>query len=253
MDENKELEIEKNEDAPANEPETEEAEISEAEQSVSEEADESGEEQSDSENNKKLVNDILDIVESTFTTIFAIMMIFTYLLHPVNVKGESMMPTLKDYDRILMTTVYFNLEYGDIVIVDNDMAYDLDANGEPVEVNIDGKQLKECIIKRIIAVGGQTIDIRDGKVYVDGKEIDEPYIMSGAKTNSLSAFSDSYPITIPEGYYFVMGDNREHSSDSRHPDVGLIKKSQVYGKALVRYAPFSEFKFLFDTEDESAN
>lgn len=240
MDENKELEIEKNEDAPANEPETEEAEISEAEQS-------------DSENNKKLVNDILDIVESTFTTIFAIMMIFTYLLHPVNVKGESMMPTLKDYDRILMTTVYFNLEYGDIVIVDNDMAYDLDANGEPVEVNIDGKQLKECIIKRIIATGGQTIDIRDGKVYVDGKEIDEPYIMSGAKTNPMSAFSNSYPITIPEGYYFVMGDNREHSSDSRHPDVGLIKKSQVYGKALVRYAPFSEFKFLFDTEDESAN
>lgn len=242
MEENKEFEIEKDEDAPANEPETKEAEASETEPA-----------KPASSYNKKLMNDIIDIVESTFTTIFVIMMIFTYLLHPVNVKGKSMMPTLKDQDRILMTTVYFNLEYGDIVIVDNDMAYDLDANGEPVEVNIDGKQLKECIIKRIIATGGQTVDIRDGKVYIDGKEIDEPYVRSGAVTNPMSAFSNNYPITIPEGYYFVMGDNRQESSDSRHPDVGLIKKSQIYGKALVRYAPYSEFKFLFDTEDESAN
>ena len=239
MDENKELEIEINEDAPANEPESEEIQDAPAEPVK--------------KKKNKFMRDLLDIAESTITTIFVIMMIFTYLLHPVNVKGESMMPTLKDYDRILMTTVYFKLEYGDIVIVDNDMAYDLDANGEPVSVNIDGKQLKECIIKRIIATGGQTVDIRDGKVYVDGKELDEPYVMAGAQTNTMAGFDNNYPITIPDGYYFVMGDNRERSSDSRHPDVGLIKKSQVYGKALVRYSPFSEFKFLFDTEDESAN
>ncbi|MBR3760873.1 MAG: signal peptidase I [Ruminococcus sp.] len=240
MEENKELEIEKDKDAPANEPESEAEEIAEA-------AEKTGKKKN------KLMTDILDVAESTITTIFVIMLVFTYLLHPVNVKGESMLPTLRDTDRILMTTLYFKLEYGDIVIVDNDMAYDLDANGEPVAVNIDGKQLNECIIKRIIAVGGQTIDIRDGKVYVDGKELDEPYVVKGALTNPMSGFDNNYPITIPEGYYFVMGDNRQHSSDSRHPDVGLIKKSQVYGKAVVRYSPFSDFKFLFDTEDESAN
>ncbi len=241
MNENKDLEIEKDEDAPENEPEAASVQESEPEQTGS------------SENkNGKLLRDVMDIVESTIVTIFVIMMIFTYLLHPVNVKGKSMQPTLMDYDRILMTTVFFDLEYGDIVIVDNDMAYDIDENGKPVAVNIDGKQLNECIIKRVIATGGQTIDIRDDKVYVDGKELDEPYIAKGARTYTLNGFNNKYPITIPEGYYFVMGDNREHSSDSRHSDVGLIKKSQIYGKAIVRYSPLSDFKFLWDTEDESA-
>lgn len=241
MDENKDIEIEKEEDAPENEPETASPEESAPEQ------------EGVGENKKsKLLRDVADIVESTLMTIFVIMMIFTYLLHPVNVKGESMQPTLMNYDRILMTTVYFNLEYGDIVIVDNDMAYDLDESGKPVAVNIEGRQLDECIIKRVIATGGQTIDIRDGNVYVDGKQIDEPYIADGARTYPLNGFNGKYPITIPEGYYFVMGDNREHSSDSRHADVGLVKKSQIYGKALVRYSPLSEFKFLWDTEDESA-
>lgn len=237
MDENKELETENNEDAPEIGSNTETMEKSVEDNGIS-----------DKNKSGKLMRDIADIVESTLTTIFVIMLIFTYLLHPVNVKGESMMPTLMNYDRILMTTVYFDLEYGDIVIVDNDKAYDIDENGKPIAVDIDGKQLDECIIKRVIATGGQTLDIRDGKVFVDGKELNEPYIAAGAETYVMSGFSGKYPITIPEGYYFVMGDNREHSSDSRHADVGLIKKSQIYGKALVRYSPLSEFKFLWDTE-----
>lgn len=245
MNENKELEAENDADVSEAEPETENPEEPEAEFIT---------EQDDSGNTgSKFVRDLMEIVESTMVTIFVIMLVFTYLLHPVNVKGESMQPTLMNSDRILMTTVYFNLEYGDIVIVDNDMAYDLDENGEAVPVNIDGKQLKECIIKRIIATGGQTVDIRDGNLYIDGKVLDEPYVASGAQTYVLNAFSNKYPIKIPDGYYFVMGDNREHSSDSRHSDVGLIKKSQIYGKALVRYSPISEFKLLGNTEKESAN
>ena len=178
----------------------------------------------------------------------------------VNKKGLS--PTLiakvMDYNPAKIFGLYgrkgaFEIGFdGDIVIVDNDAAYDLDENGDPVAVDIDGRQLDECIIKRVIATGGQTIDIRDGKVYVDEKELDEPYIAKGARTYPLNGFNNKYPITIPEGYYFVMGDNRERSSDSRHADVGLIKKSQIYGKALVRYSPLSKFKFLWDTEDESA-
>ncbi len=245
MDENKELETENDANASETEPETENPEEPETELIT--------EQNTSGNTGGKFVRDLMDIVESTLVTIFVIMLVFTYLLHPVNVKGESMQPTLMNSDRILMTTVYFKLEYGDIVIVDNDMAYDLDENGDAVPVNIDGKQLKECIIKRIIATGGQTVDIRDGKIYIDGKALDEPYVASGAQTYVLNAFNNKYPIKIPDGYYFVMGDNREHSSDSRHSDVGLIKKSQIYGKALVRYSPLSEFKFLGDTEKESAN
>ncbi|MBQ6181522.1 MAG: signal peptidase I [Ruminococcus sp.] len=202
---------------------------------------------------RKLLDDTIDIVESTLVTIFIIGMIFTYLLHPVSVVGGSMNPTLKDSDKIMMSTVFFNLKYGDIIVVDNDKAYDIDENGDPVAVNIDGNRLKECIIKRVIATPGQEIDIRDGKAYVDGKELDEPYVMKDARTDPLTGFNGKYPFKVPDGYYFVMGDNREASSDSRDAGVGLIKKSQVYGKAILRYQPFDKFKFLFNSKNESAN
>lgn len=76
---------------------------------------------------------------------------------------------------------------------------------------------------------------------MDGKVLDEPYINEITRNND-GAFQ--YPLEIPEGYYFVMGDNRNHSSDSRNQLVGLIKKEQIYGKAVMRYSPFSEFKIL---------
>lgn len=221
MDENKEIELEKDDDE-------EEAVIA----------------ANQSDKKKKFFNDVLDVIESTMVTIFAIVLIFTYFLHPVNVIGESMEPTLSTGDKILMTTVFLDLDYGDIVIVDNNCSYDLTKSGKLERVDIDGSSLKECIIKRVIAKGGQTIDIRDEKVFVDGKEIDEPYIANGAKTKQMDAFWGNYPVKVPEGYYFVMGDNREHSSDSRDRRVGLIKKEQIYGKALVRYQPIKDFKFL---------
>ncbi len=241
----------------AEEESTEETAESAAEE-VIEEADQvpsekkTGDSESEKPLKKRIIEDAIDIIESTLVTVFVIGMIFTYLLHPVSVQGDSMNPTLYNDDRIMMTTVYFGLKYGDIVVVDNDTAYDIDENGEPVAVNIDGDRLQECIIKRVIATPGQTIDIKDGKAYVDDKELDEPYIAKGAQTNTLSGFSGKYPFKVPEGYYFVMGDNRERSSDSRDSRVGLIKKSQIYGKAVLRYQPLDKFKFLWNSVNESA-
>ena len=136
--------------------------------------------------------------------------------------------------------------------------YLIDENGEPYKADIANNPLDECIIKRVIACGGQTIDIDDSdptdtKVLVDGKVIDEPYIMEGANTAKTGAFSSNFPFTVPDGYYFVMGDNREKSSDSRSGYVGLIKKDQIYGKAIVRYSPLEKFKFLFNSDKKSAN
>ncbi|MDE5620517.1 MAG: signal peptidase I [Ruminococcus sp.] len=201
-----------------------------------------------SETNKsgnKLLGDIVEIIESTLITVFVIVMIFTYILHPVNVVGTSMIDTLQDNDRIFMTTVYTDISYGDIVVIDNDMAYLLDENNNIVERNIDTSSLKECIIKRVIATGGQTVEIipETGDVIVDGKTLDEPYIKEKLRNGGVF----DYPITVPEGYFFVMGDNRNGSSDSRNPDIGLIKKDQIYGKAVVRYAPLSKFKYLGDS------
>lgn len=205
-----------------------------------------------------LLQDIIEIAESTLVTVFVIVMVFTYVLHPVNIVGHSMVPTLnKDYDpsvnntdKIFMSTVYFSVDYGDILVIDKDVNYLLDDNGEPyIPEGAGSSAIGECIIKRVIAVGGQTIDIKDNQVIVDGKVLNEPYINEGASTSDLGygAFTDQYPITIPEGYYFVMGDNRNHSTDSRARSVGLVKKDQIYGKAIVRYSPLKDFDILTDS------
>ena len=203
---------------------------------------------------EQIVSDLTEILESALITIFVIIMVFCYILHPVNIIGHSMVPTLNtnydqdqnNCDRIFMTTVYGSLKYGDIVVVNNDKNYLLDYSGIPyVPEGI--SPLNECIIKRVIAVGGQTIDIRDGQVIVDGEVLSEPYINEGSSNNDMGAFTGQYPITIPEGYYFVMGDNRNHSTDSRDSKVGLVSDEQVYGKAVVRYAPIQDFKILLDS------
>lgn len=210
------------------------------------------------EEQKKVISvkDILEIAESTVLTVFVVFLIFTYLLHPVNIVGHSMVPTLnKNYsgeraeknetDKIFMSTVYLDINYGDILVIEKDDNYLLDSNGEPYVA--DTASLDECIIKRVIAVGGQTIDIHDGQVYVDGEIINEPYINEPGSTEDLGAFTGQFPITIPEGYYFCMGDNRKHSTDSRASSVGLIKKDQIYGKAIIKYSPLKEFDILTDS------
>lgn len=207
----------------------------------------------------KILNDIMEIMESTLITIFVIVMIFTYLLHPVDVQGTSMVPTLNNGDKIFMSTIYTDINYGDIIIINNDTSYLLDENGEVYAQNIDGSSLKKCIIKRVIACEGQEINIdnsngnvKEWTVSVDGKILDEPYIAENAVTDQ-QWFSGKFPFVVPEGYYFVMGDNRSNSSDSRHHDVGLIKKDQIQGKAIVRYSPFSEFKFLMNSWKKSSD
>lgn len=211
-------------------------------------------EQNTEENNNKkgnVVKDIIDIAESTITTIFVVVLIFTYILHPVNIVGHSMLPTLnataqgEDTDKIFMSTVFFDVKYGDILVIDKMENYLIDNSGKAYIP--ESSAINECIIKRVIAVGGQTVDIRDGHVYVDGEMLNEPYINEPDSTADLGAFTGQYPITIPDGYYFVMGDNRNHSTDSRAVSVGLIKKDQIYGKALVKYYPLKEFRILTDS------
>ena len=241
-----------------NEEELTAAETEETEENAPKEGEKSGKDEKKGFDRTKIINDVMDIVESTLTTVFVIVLIFTYLLHPVNIKGHSMEPTLYGSDRIFMTTVYFGIDNGDILVIDNNAVYLLDENGDPYKADVPNNPIDECIIKRVIACGGQTIDIDNSdpentRVLVDGKEVDEPYLKENAKTSSGGVFASQFPLTVPKGYYFVMGDNRENSSDSRSNFVGLIKKDQIYGKAIVRYSPLSEFKFLFNSDKKSSN
>ncbi|WP_295083933.1 signal peptidase I [Ruminococcus sp.] len=227
-----------------------EAAEEEAEKAISNTPDDDSEEDDDEEKKSekkesKIVDDILEIVESTLLTVFVIIMLFTYLLHPVTVMGPSMEDTLIGEDRIFMSTVYSGPHYGDIIIINNDYAYLLDDEGKVLQKDIDGSRLQECIIKRVIAEPGQVINIDQEKqeVTVDGKVLNETYIKDTMNYSDYTPFS--FPFTVPEGYYFVMGDNRWVSADSRNSEVGLIKKDEIYGKALLRYYHSGKFNLKF--------
>ncbi len=146
--------------------------------------------------------------------ILVVILTRTFIVTPVRVDGTSMYPTLKDKDIILLKKYDQNYQYGDIVILN---------------------YMKTKLVKRIIGVPGDSIEVVDGKLYINMKKVDDPY---SSITADFSLLELGYS-KIPEGYYFVMGDNRSASSDSRM--IGLIKKSDILGTASFRIFPFNAF------------
>lgn len=191
-------------------------------------------EQNSTEETKKssFAADVAEVLETVFVSIFVVIMLFAYIIRPVTVEGRSMEATLHNGDRLLMTDLLYTPKRGDIVIVDNSHSYLLDENGDLVEGQ--GLPDEKRLIKRVIATGGQTlnIDFETGTVTVDGEVLDEPYI-NNLTVNPEYGFT-SYPFTVPEGYYFVMGDNRQNSTDSRSPYVGFVSRDSILGKAVFR-------------------
>lgn len=171
---------------------------------------------------KKLVENIFEIASVAATSVVAIAVIFTFLFRLVGVDGSSMVPTLSDKDWLITSTANKEFEYKDIVIV--------------VQPGV----LNEPLVKRVVATGGQWVDVdyENGKVFVgDSKdsmvELTENYIAEPATERHYSD-SNEYPIQVPENCLFVMGDNRNNSTDSRSSLVGFIDERYVLGKALYR-------------------
>jgi len=98
------------------------------------------------------------------------------------------------------------------------------------------------LVKRVIAKGGDTVDIdvEQGLVYVNGEALDEPYVPEG----TLSTGNVEFPLTVPEGTLFLMGDNRQHSTDSRSSDVGFIDERDILGKVVLRIYPFNKIGLI---------
>ena len=189
-------------------------------------------EQKPDENTKRTpAKTIVEFVSVIATSIVAIMVIFTFAFRIVGVSGPSMMNTLMNGDWLIVSAFITEPERGDIVIITQPNAYN------------------EPIVKRVIAVGGDTIDIDfdTATVSINGKEINEPYLGSPT-TDDEGAWQ--YPLTLKEGQVFVMGDNRQHSSDSRSPDIGLIDENYILGQVLFRFSPISEFKYFGDYDYE---
>ncbi len=185
------------------------------------------------------INDLLELAGALLVSVFAVMLVFTYIFGVADVEGDSMVPTLHDEDRLLILRPIFGTDYetGDLLILRSTLSYTFDKNGNLIH----GAGLGKRIVKRLIASGGQEIriDFSSGTVYVDGTALDEPYLTKRDE----GAFT--YPFTVPEGYVFVMGDNRNISKDSRHPDVGLIPVDDIVGEVLFRMLPFDRFGGVF--------
>lgn len=160
--------------------------------------------------------------------IIALLIAGTILLFfkPIVVKQESMQHTFYSNDYVIVSRQAYNLfgdvERGDVIVFKSDL---VDENGE-----------QKHLIKRVIAVGGDTIEIRDGYVYLNGEMLDEPYVAEEGISGEMGS------VTVEEGKMFVMGDNRRVSQDSRSPELGQVEESSIVGKVVLRIYPFDSIE-----------
>lgn len=175
------------------------------------------EEEKDSE--EKSGREAYEWVQALVCSVLAVVMIFTFVIRLIGVDGHSMVPTLQNGDRLLVlnSMLYDDYKYGDIVVLRKESF------------------LTEPIVKRVIATEGQTVDIdfANGIVYVDGVALEEDYINDLTYTDEGTEF----PLTVPEGSIFVMGDNRNRSDDSRNSALGTVDTRYVIGRAVFLLFP----------------
>ena len=152
--------------------------------------------------------------------------IITQFIRPTLVRGESMYPTLVENDYLIINRMSYKFgepKRGDIIVFESDLQQDDGTNKD--------------LVKRVIGVSGDTIKIKDSKVYVNGKELNEPYIHDEITEGDIDT-------VVPENSVFVLGDNREISLDSRYEQVGFINESDILGKVFVRLYPFNKIGLL---------
>ncbi len=170
----------------------------------------------------------------------AIVIVISLVVKPTIVKEQSMEDTLHSNDFLfLYKLAYINDDHpepGDIIVFESDLVNN-DPQGLPGLINsLTGKTSYKLLIKRVIGVEGDVINIKDGVVYRNGEALDEDYI----KEDYTNGFIDN--LIVPEDQLFVMGDNRAVSMDSR--ELGTIAEDRVVGKAVIRVFPFEDFRKL---------
>lgn len=160
-------------------------------------------------------------LQALVMALVSLILLFTFVGRVIGVQGSSMVPTLHDKDMLLLQSIGYEPKPGDIVVLTKESF------------------MPQPIVKRVIAVGGQTVDIdyESNTVYVDGVVLDEPYILEPMRELP-SNFATH--VVVPEGSIFVMGDNRNNSTDGRSPELGVVDERCVLGRALFVLLPFQD-------------
>ncbi len=156
-----------------------------------------------------------DVLKHLLLSLVVILVVVVFLVQPVRVEGTSMEPQLVDQERVFVNKFsyrVFNIDRGDVVVF-----------------NYPG-DVSKSFIKRVIGLPGETLQIIRGQVFINGKQIPEPYIPPRYQDHG--SFG---PIRIPPDHFFVMGDHRSVSNDSRH--WGLLPRRYIFGKAMLKYWP----------------
>lgn len=182
----------------------------------------------------RMLREIFDWLE-TFAFAFAfVLIVFTFIFRVVTVDGKSMHYTLDNGDKLIISDVLYTPSFGDIIVVSN---------------NATGNR---PIIKRVIATEGQVVDINfdTWEITVDGQVLSENYINDEEKEFGIPLTPSHYqfPLTVSENCVFVLGDNRNHSSDSRY--YGQFSRNEIMGRVLFRIFPFSDIGTVKPAQDE---
>lgn len=183
------------------------------------------------QNNQTFAGEFLEWIEVLCSAMVLVVVLFTFIFRIATIEGESMLYTLEGGDKVVISNLNYEPRQGDIVVVSRNAQNTIKAEADS----------NEPIIKRVIAVGGQTVDIdfKTGTVYVDGTALEEDYL--GSPT--YDKYDVEFPIYIPEGYIFILGDNRGNSMDSRDGRIGeggLVDERYVLGRAVYRFLPFNK-------------
>lgn len=180
---------------------------------------------------KRPIREVFEWLDVVVASIIAVVIIFTFVFRIVAIDGPSMMNTLLDGERVIISNLFYEPQRGDIVVISRNTD----------NSNVIGSY-DEPIIKRIIATEGELVDIdfNSGIVYVDGVALNEEYTLSP----TYKSFDITFPVRVKENCIFVLGDNRNDSMDSRSSQIGdngMIDKKYILGKAVLRVFPMNKF------------
>ena len=169
--------------------------------------------------------DLYDWIQSLMVALVICIALFIFVVRVIDVSGSSMWPTLKNGDKMIVSNLLYKPKYGDVIVFKTDR---YDPN--------------KALVKRVIATEGQevSLDFDRGVVYIDGSPIEEDYIAE-LTTTKLDFIG---PQTVPEGCIFVMGDNRNASTDSRKKEIGMVDERMILGRAYYVAFPTGDMGWI---------